>query len=709
MRVGDGAAGGGGAARKEKIAILGGGVSALTAALALTSPGWEQRYESVTVYQVGWRLGGKGASGRGPNDRIEEHGLHLWLGFYENAFRVLQGCYRELGRDWRPMFDKASFVVLEDRFGGHWQHWEINHDENDRVPGVRDDEDGTLSLWDYAKRALHLMASLAGAHLDAPPPPVAAAAHGLWHDVTAPLERLFREVNERLHGAAGKAVGAAIELAGTMADDALRHLPGQHQLLVELVDRFVAFHRGRARDDRARRIVDVLDLTAAHFRGAIRDGLLTAPEGLARIDDREYLDWLRSHGASEAALDSPILRGFYDTAFAYRDGDPTRPAVAAGQAVRGLLRFVFQYKGAIFWRMNAGMGDVVIAPMYEVLKRRGVQFRFFHRVKSLHLSADRTSVASVTIGRQADVTTPGGEYQPLIHVNGLPCWPSEPLYAQLAGGDALSAHEFESFWHPAPEVDTSLVAGRDYDRLVFGISLGAVPYLCEELIAASPRWKAMVDHVATVQTQAFQLWLTPPVESLGWKTPQATIGSYVEPFDTYADMRQVLAHESWPAGAAPRSVAYFCNVLPTPPGVRPAPDPAFPRAMADGVKASAIAFLRQHMARFWPEAYERGSGEFRWDLLTGGTATGVARFDAQYWRANVNPSDRYVLSLPGSNQFRIKTDETGFANLYVVGDWIDSGFNLGCVEAAVMSGLLASHAIRGVPVLAEIVHHEGRA
>jgi uncharacterized protein with NAD-binding domain and iron-sulfur cluster len=314
----------------------------------------------------------------------------------------------------------------------------------------------------------------------------------------------------------------------------------------------------------------------------------------------------------------------------------------------------------------------------------------------------------VKIGRQARLAPIAGpEYAPLIHVKGLPCWPAEPLWAQLDGGNALRGHDFESFWNaPADVEEVSLVAGRDFDRLVFGISLGAVPYLCEELIAASPRWKAMVDNVATVQTQAFQLWLAPPVESLGWKTPQATIGSYVEPFDTYADMRQVLAHETWPAGAEPRSVAYFCNVLPTPPGVRRAPDPAFPTGMADGVKQSAIAFLRQHMGHFWPDAFDRGTGDFRWDLLAGGQGAGVARFDAQYWRANVNPSDRYVLSLPGSDRFRLKTDATGFANLYVVGDWIDSGFNLGCVEAAVMSGLLASHAIRGVPALSEIVHHE---
>jgi len=60
-----------------KVAIVGGGCAGITAAFELTRPVHEGKYE-VTVYQLGWRLGGKGASGRGPSDRIEEHGLHLW-------------------------------------------------------------------------------------------------------------------------------------------------------------------------------------------------------------------------------------------------------------------------------------------------------------------------------------------------------------------------------------------------------------------------------------------------------------------------------------------------------------------------------------------------------------------------------------------------------------------------------------------------------
>src|SRR5215469_5156181 len=63
-----------------RVAIVGGGCAALTAAFELTKPEHNGLYE-VTVYQMGWRLGGKGASGRGPGNRIEEHGLHLWMGF----------------------------------------------------------------------------------------------------------------------------------------------------------------------------------------------------------------------------------------------------------------------------------------------------------------------------------------------------------------------------------------------------------------------------------------------------------------------------------------------------------------------------------------------------------------------------------------------------------------------------------------------------
>jgi uncharacterized protein with NAD-binding domain and iron-sulfur cluster len=63
---------------------------------------------------------------------------------------------------------------------------------------------------------------------------------------------------------------------------------------------------------------------------------------------------------------------------------------------------------------------------------------------------------------------------------------------------------------------------------------------------------------------------------------------------------------------------------------------------------------------------------------------------------NIDPSERYVLSVAGSTRFRIKANETGFDNLVVTGDWIDNGFNAGCVEASVMAGIQVANAVRGL-------------
>jgi uncharacterized protein with NAD-binding domain and iron-sulfur cluster len=80
---------------RKRVAILGGGPAALTAAFELTAtPELAARHE-ITIYQPGWRLGGKCASGRNPDhhERIEEHGLHVWFGCYDNAFWIVRRCY----------------------------------------------------------------------------------------------------------------------------------------------------------------------------------------------------------------------------------------------------------------------------------------------------------------------------------------------------------------------------------------------------------------------------------------------------------------------------------------------------------------------------------------------------------------------------------------------------------------------------------------
>src|SRR5882757_7542376 len=121
-------------------------MAGLAAAWALTDPSPDPAVESVTVYQRGWRLGGKGVSSRGRHGRIEEHGLHLWLGYYENAFRLLRACYDELDRPttdpstrlqtWRDAIVPTRVVGLEDLdHEGDWHHWIGQFTANDEVPG----------------------------------------------------------------------------------------------------------------------------------------------------------------------------------------------------------------------------------------------------------------------------------------------------------------------------------------------------------------------------------------------------------------------------------------------------------------------------------------------------------------------------------------------------------------------------------------------
>ena len=81
-----------------RIAILGGGMAGLRPPGRSPIRRRTPTVDSVTVYQRGWRLGGKGASSRGRHGRIEEHGLHVWLGYYANAFGLLREVYDELDR-----------------------------------------------------------------------------------------------------------------------------------------------------------------------------------------------------------------------------------------------------------------------------------------------------------------------------------------------------------------------------------------------------------------------------------------------------------------------------------------------------------------------------------------------------------------------------------------------------------------------------------
>jgi uncharacterized protein with NAD-binding domain and iron-sulfur cluster len=294
-------------------------------------------------------------------------------------------------------------------------------------------------------------------------------------------------------------------------------------------------------------------------------------------------------------------------------------------------------------------------------------------------------------------------------VRGLPCWPSAPDYAQLVNGARLrtSGWDAESHWDRRLVGKRTLAVGEDFDYVVLGVGLGAVPDVCAELVEHSPAWRAMVDRVKTVATQAFQIWLGEPMERLGWSLPPINLSGFVEPFDTWADMRQLAPLEDWTT--APEAIAYFCSVLPDA-AIGDRADGGAPARCRATVKGHAVRFLEHDLRHLWPKAADDGG--FRWSLLKDGAlcsnpeATGSDRFDGQFWTANINPTDRYVLSLPGTLRYRISPLDMHFDNLTVAGDWTACGHQAGCVEAAVISGRLAAHALSRQPALEDIVGYD---
>ena len=708
------------------VAVVGGGCASLAAAFELTRPEHMGRYQ-VTVYQMGWRLGGKGASGRGVAERVEEHGLHLWMGFYENAFRLMRECYAERNQaspnsrfaTWHDAFKPAPDVGVTDRSPDGWSFWMAHFPPGKGEPGDPASGD-PLTISAYLRQAVMLIVELlrsAGAMETANAVDTASAA---TRPAPSGPEALTSAISALLRYGQLATTAAVLEASELLRQAAEAFSPqlfsGIASPVAQLIEGLsVAARRHLAslvEDDRElRRVWQVIDIILAILRGSIRCGLALDPRGFDAINDYDWREWLRMNGASEQALDSGFMRGIYDLAFAFEDGDITRPRLAAGVALRGAMRMFFTYRGSLFWRMSAGMGDVVFAPLYQVLKQRGVRFEFFHRLRNVGLSAQRAGESAYVETLEFDVqakVSGGGEYQPLIDVNHVPSWPSQPDYAQLVDGSAMarSGRAFEGAWEHRRAGVKKLRVSRDFDFVVLGVSVAVLPEVAGELIEREQRWREMVSHVKTVPTQAFQLWMRESVAELGWPHPPANLSGFVEPFDTWADMSHLIPEEGWKDPV--RCIAYFCSVLPDAAQNGGAVTEKFHRERREEVRANAVEFLSTSAGVLWPRAIREG--EFRWEILAveGKQAVrpGPQLLDTQFWTANVNPTDRYVQSLPGSTGYRISPLDMTFDNLTIAGDWTATGLDSGCIESAVMSGQLAAHAISGKPELRDMVGYD---
>ncbi|MEZ5409158.1 MAG: NAD(P)-binding protein [Acidimicrobiales bacterium] len=691
---------------KPKVTIVGGGMASLAAAYHLSEGNWQDDFTNITVYQMGWRLGGKCASSRNESGRIEEHGLHVWFGSYANSFRMLDRCLRELGGE-AP--DAGGPSPLEERFRrvdtisvteftpDGVEPWMATFPQRPDLPW--EPIEALPSLTEQLALAMTLIAAyLRSAVRQAGADPAIDEA---LRPVVGALDSLARTIEVATRSGAGalSAISDVTTVLGSRIDrdpDVARLISAAVSLGLRVVDRAI-----EASIDRVDRVVRtstplrrawyLVDVVLAVTRGLLRDGLLVT-EDLDSLDDHDFVEWLMANGASMDSARCAVIKGVvYDLAFAYRSGDPNQPRCGAGTALRGLFRLFFTYRGSIMWKMNAGMGEAVVAPLYQLLERRGVTFKFFRELRSIELDDKKARITRLGFHRQIDPDEEKKKLTPRLvgatgHGLDLPYWPSSPY---LDGTDA-AALERPSNHLP----DEHVAIGKD-DKVILGISLEPLKDVGEPLMDASPRFRAMVEGLHTVGTEAAQLWLTRSLSSTEkgahWREG-AVVGGFVEPFDTWADMSHLISEEG--SHDKVQAIVYLCNALRSGDGDVADARQADGRKIAlqdrdrDRVRNHLDRYLRLSAKEIWGDLFASPEGELKKEVLLGGD------LNSQYIRANLAGSERYVQSIPGTSRYRLRPDDSGFHGLYLVGDWTRCGLNSGCVEAAVTSGLIAAQHLR---------------
>jgi uncharacterized protein with NAD-binding domain and iron-sulfur cluster len=706
---------------KQRIAIVGGGMAALATAFELSQREDQRKRFDITIYQMGWRLGGKGATGRDGEGRIVEHGLHIWFGCYENAFRVLRAAYAE----WNPLANQA-IVSCENALKPQRDSAIGDRDHSDVVclrwpvmPGKPGLDRADLSAFSSFSQMLRIMRCFSEQLKDAAS--LVLPKLSLSPGIIALLQAAGVKADDYVDGnevKEGKCLALASNWSGKLASN--ERIRNEAELrgfvtVIRLYAKDVLVASRVSPRSAATFLAQFIDVGTAAIKGIVVDMILGGAS-VGDLDLMDFREWLAVCGADrDSVYGSPIVQALYDSMFQYCDGDKRRPSYGAGTAAQAVVRLYGTYMEAFAFEMQAGMGEVVVTPIYRVLKQRGVKFQFFYKLKGIKLDAKKTSVSQIEFYKQ--VCLCNGQYCPTIspkRCNGyLECWPDAPLWDQIIGGDkpSLRSLDFESYWCSHHVDIVTLQHGLQFDAVVLAIPLGAfkklntAPGPCDELIEASDGFRAMTETATLVPTISVQAWCNRDVNELGWPpkmavvprcaTKKTVLSTGPEPLDIWADMSQVLAYEPWDTRSArPKSLQYLCGVFETelfrePPDQRQVPAEAKKLA-----RRQAIDWLSSKSRYIWPKSSP--GRRFDWTILFDSRGTkGSNRVDAQVCLANVDPSSCCVGSPAGSTRWRLAADASGFGNLYLAGAWIDSGFNTECIEAAVISGLQAARAIAG--------------
>ena len=118
-------------------------------------------------------------------------------------------------------------------------------------------------------------------------------------------------------------------------------------------------------------ILTLLEIGLAVACGVLADGVLLY--GYNAINQWDFVQWLERHGCSTRAAQSAPVRSLYDLVLGFPNGRneiicndvAVGGNVSAGEMLHGYILLALCYKGTLMWKMQAGMGDVVVAPIYQ--------------------------------------------------------------------------------------------------------------------------------------------------------------------------------------------------------------------------------------------------------------------------------------------------------------------------------------------------------
>lgn len=672
-----------------RVAILGAGPGGLAAAWGLTRrlPNGSRPNVVVTVYERSWRAGGKCASTRlPPSHRIVQNGTHYLFGVYFNAIQMIEEAHAEL-QDARfggvGDFVPRRLMALKHYYGASWNNWKFTLP--DKGQAFQNPASGSFS----------------------------APEKYLTGVLQALKQRLIDDGILPAQPALGQLLDLLIQSAAILASN-----PANAPTIAAIKNTIVFARAGvlavmglstDLKVIQARILVDfVLTLTY----GILQDELLKGP--ISKVDGQDFAAWLAHHGARMETCDSPLVNAWYDSVAAFENGNPALPRLSTAAVLQTVIPALVAYRGSFAFQMKAEVGESFIAPVYQALRLRGVKFRFLHELREIVPDSAGTRIERLIFRVPSLPGQPPGsaevelqKYDPLAEFT-LPggakrvYWPPEPKapFAFVGRIEIDRPLPLRPFGPPRDEVKHEF--GTDFDRVIFAIPHSAIPRVAPQLAAQKQAWQDLVDHLPSVETKSVRLWLRTKFEDLKWDAvdpkTHPVLSAYDPHFSTWEDGGQQLELHTWPSDP-PQSIATVFGPLAA---AKHPPKTQFCEWLHAVIqrcraRSQARAFLRSHVPGLWAGVVD-ATGAFKWSEVVP-TESPPDGFREQWVVANCGACERYTHAAPGTFQYRLKSGDTGYANLSVAGEWTRFWPATANIELTVISGLRAAYDILGLNVV----------